>query len=196
MRRLTTSDIQPLDDYEKKRPILRRQIIELKEIRRVALGNNISLVFENFQTMLWQTQEMRRAERITDPAMIQQEIDTYNELVPDANELKATLFIELPDSQNIPQELPRFIGVEEHFAISFDSHTVHAEAEPGRSTEEKTATVHYLRFPFTPEQASAFGSGSARLSVNHTNYKAETELGQATIESLKADLAASVGRHK
>lgn len=191
MKHLTLGDIPPLDDYEKKRPILRRQIIELKQIRRVALGENISVVFENFQTMLWQTQEMLRTERITDPAMIQEEIDTYNELVPNANELKATLFIELPNSENIPQDLPRFIGVEEHVALSFDSHTVQAEAEPGRSTAEKTATVHYLRFPFTPDQASAFGQGSVRLFVDHTNYQAEAELGEATVASLKEDLSAN-----
>jgi hypothetical protein len=191
MKKLNTSDILPLEEYEKKRPILRRQIIELKEIRRVGVGDNISVVFENFQTMLWQTQEMLRAERISEVALIQEELDTYNDLVPDANELKATLFIELPDSQTIPQDLPRFIGVEESVSLSFDRHVVPAEAEPGRSTEEKTATVHYLRFPFTPEQAAVFGSGPASLSVDHANYKASTELGEATVQSLKEDLTAS-----
>lgn len=190
MKRLETSDIVPLEEYEKKRPILRRQIIELKDVRRVPLGENMSVVFENFQTMLWQTQEMLRAERISDPAMVQEELETYNQLIPDANELRATLFIELPDSQNIPQDLPRFIGVEEKVTLSFGPHTVHAEAEPGRSTEEKTATVHYLRFPFTSEQAAAFGSAPARLAVDHAHYKASTELGEATVQSLKEDLTA------
>src|ERR1051326_5707224 len=110
MRKLDMSDIVPLEEYEKKRPILRRQIIELKEMRRVGLGDRISIVFENFQTMLWQTQEMLRAELISEPARIRDEIDTYNELIPDANELKATLFIELPDSDTIPRDLPAFIG--------------------------------------------------------------------------------------
>lgn len=189
MKKLKMSDLMPLDEYEKKRPIWRRQIIELKEIRRVALGDRISVVFENIDTMLWQTQEMLRTERITNPSMMQEEMDTYNELVPDANELRATLFIELPDTQNIPRDLPAFIGVEEHVSLSFAEQTVQAEAEPGRSTEEKTATVHYLRFPFTPEQTAAFGSGPATLAVDHVNYKAKTELGDATIQSLKADLS-------
>jgi len=187
MRKLTTADLKPLDEYEKVRPILRRQIIELKEIRRVALGDNISIVFENFQTMQWQTQEMLRAERITSPEAIQEEVDTYNELIPDKDELRATLFIELPDDKNIPNDLPRFIGVEETVSLSFGGQTVKAEAEPGRSTEEKTATVHYLRFPFTPEQAAAFGP-PATLAVDHTNYKASTELTEATVQSLKEDL--------
>jgi hypothetical protein len=191
MKKLHISDLLPLDQYEKKRPILRRQIIELKDVRRVPLGEHISVVFENFRTMLWQTQEMLRAERIADPELIQEELETYNELVPDANELKATLFIELPDSENIPRDLPRFIGVEEAVSLSFGSHVVRAEAEPGRSTEEKTATVHYLRFPFTPEQAAAFGSSPARLSVDHAHYKASTELGEATLQSLKEDLSAA-----
>ena len=189
MKKLQASDLLPLDQYEAKRPIWRRQIIELKQIRRVALGDNISVVFENFQTMQWQTQEMLRTERITDPALIQEEVDTYNELVPDVNELRATLFIELPDSANIPADLPRFIGVEERVALVFGEHTVHAEAEPGRSTEEKTATVHYLRFPFTPAEAAAFGPGPARLAVDHPNYQASTELSEATTISLKEDLA-------
>lgn len=191
MRKLRMSDIVPLDEYEKKRPIWRRQVIELKEIRRVALGERISVVFENFDTMLWQTQEMLRAERIAEPGLIQEEIETYNELIPDTNELRATLFIELPDTQNVPRDLPPFIGVEEHVTLSFGGQAVHAEAEPGRSTEEKTATVHYLRFSFTPEQTAAFGTGAATLAVDHQNYKAQTDLGEATIQSLKADLAAS-----
>ena len=132
-----------------------------------------------------------KKERITTPDAVQDEIQTYNELIPDANELKATLFIELPDSENIPRDLPRFIGVEETVSLWFGPHTVHAEAEPGRSTEEKTATVHYLRFPFTAEQAAAFGGGSAHLAVEHANYKASTELGEATLRSLQEDLAAS-----
>lgn len=189
MKKLIPADLKPLDEYEKVRPILRRQIIELKQIRRVALGDNISIVFENRDTMLWQTQEMLRAERITEPAAVQEEIDTYNDLIPAANELRATLFIELPDQDNIPRDLPGFIGVEETVSLSFAGHTVRAEAEPGRSTAEKTATVHYLRFRFTSEQAAAFAP-PARMAVDHRNYKAETELAEATVESLKADLTA------
>jgi Protein of unknown function (DUF3501) len=191
MKKLQMSDIVSLDDYEKKRPIWRRQIIELKEVRRVSLGDRISIVFENFDTMLWQTQEMLRAERITDPDLVQEEVDTYNELVPDSGELRATLFIELPDTDNIPRDLPQFIGVEEHVSLSFGDCVVHAEAEPGRSTEEKTAAVHYLRFPFTTEQAAVFGSGPAMLAVEHNNYEAVAQLGEATIQSLKADLTAA-----
>jgi hypothetical protein len=191
VKKMQMSDIVPLDEYEKKRPAWRRQIIELKEVRRVPVGERISIVFENFDTMLWQTQEMLRTERITDPALIQEEIDTYNELVPDAHELRATLFIELPDTQNIPRDLPPFIGVEECVTLSFAGEAIHAEAEPGRSTEEKTATVHYLRFPFTAEQAAAFGSGPAALAIDHENYQAQAELSDATIQSLKGDLVAS-----
>jgi hypothetical protein len=188
MRKLQLSDVVPLDQYEKKRPVWRRQIIELKQIRRVQLGDNVSVVFENFDTMLWQTQEMLRAERITDQSLIQEEIDTYNELIPDEHELKATLFIELPDSDNLPRDLPRFIGVEEHVALVFGPHTIQAQAEPGRSTVEKTATVHYLRLPFSVEQARAF-SGPAQLRVDHPNYKAAADLGEATIAALEEDLA-------
>lgn len=187
MKKITLADIESLNEYEKRRPILRRQIIELKDIRRVAAGDNLSLVFENRQTALWQTQEMLRAERISAPDLIQEEIDTYNELIPEADELRATLFIELPDSETIPLHLPRFIGVEETVRLQFAGTSVAGQAEPGRSTEEKTATVHYLRFRFTPEQARAFGP-PVRLTVEHKNYQAETELGQATVESLKEDL--------
>ena len=190
MKKLTTSDLMPLDEYDRIRPVLRRQIIELKEIRRVALGPNISVVFENRDTARWQTLEMLRTERITEPQMVQEEVETYNELIPDANELRATLFIELPDTSNIPLDLPRFIGVEEHVALVFGGRTIEAEAEPGRSTEHKTATVHYLRFPFTPEEASAFGSGAAKLAVSHQKYTFEIELGPETVGSLKGDLEA------
>jgi len=188
MRKLQMSDVQSIEEYEKRRPIMRRQIIELKQIRRVALGENISVLFENRDTALWQTLEMLRTERITQPDRIQDELDTYNELVPEANELRATLFIELPDTANIPRDLPRFIGVEEAISLRFGGHTIQAEAEPGRSTEEKTATVHYLRFPFTPEQVQTFGQGNTILAVDHKSCQAQTELSEATIDSLKADL--------
>jgi hypothetical protein len=190
LKKLTPADLKSLDEYEKIRPIQRRQIIELKQIRRVAVGDNISIVFENRDTMLWQTQEMLRAEHISDPAAIQEELDTYNDLVPGANELRATLFIELPDQDNIPRDLPRFIGVEETISLTFAGHTVDAEAEPGRSTEEKTATVHYLRFPFTPAEAAAFAVPAA-LFADHPNYQAKSELAEATVASLKEDLIAN-----
>ena len=191
MRKLQRADVLPAAEYERKRPIWRRQIIELKEIRRVPLGDHISIVFENFDTMLWQTQEMLRTERITEPDLIQEEIDTYNELVPDACELRATLFIELPDTENIPRDLPRFIGVEEHISLSFGGLRIAAEAEAGRSTEEKTATVHYLRFPFSVDEVAAFGATPATLAVDHPNYQAKADLSEATIQSLKGDLSAA-----
>ncbi len=188
MKKLDESDLQPIEDYEKRRVVFRQHIIELKQARRVLIGSNVSVVFENRQTALFQIQEMLRAERITEPDLVKEELETYNELIPDANELRATLFIELPDQDTIEQDLPKFIGVEEQLSLRFGPHTIEAEAEPGRSTEEKTATVHYLKFHFSDEQVALFGTTPGQLVINHPNYQAKAELSEATLQSLARDL--------
>ncbi|MDQ1457593.1 MAG: hypothetical protein QOH28_3213, partial [Actinomycetota bacterium] len=117
MRKLTVDDIVDLRAYERERDDLRRQIIDLKRLRRVALGPIMTLVFENTVTMRWQVQEMARAERMLRDEQIAHEVETYNQLIPDADELSATLMIELTSERELREWLPRLVGIELHVAV-------------------------------------------------------------------------------
>src|SRR5688500_14063825 len=128
------------DDY-------RKRIIELKVPRRVILGDRVSLVFENRQTLTFQIEETLLTERITSDEGIAQELEVYNELMPDAQSLSATLFIELPQDIDVKAELKRLVGLDEHLLIHIGDRAIRAAFEPGRSTDEKISAVQYVRFP-------------------------------------------------
>src|SRR5215510_15567200 len=111
MKKIELSDIKNILEYERQREAFRDRIIQIKKDRRLAVGDLITLVFENRDTVLFQIQEMVRAERIVDPAKIQDEIDVYNELLPGPGELSATLFIEISESREIKPTLQRLLGL-------------------------------------------------------------------------------------
>ncbi len=179
MRKLTVDDIVDHRAYERERDEFRARIIEVKRRRRVQLGEIVTIVFENTDTMRFQVQEMARAERMLTDEAIAHEVATYNELIPDPGELSGTLFIELVDDARLRNWLPRLVGIE--FAVRFelaDGSRVGSvpEDEERLTREDITSTVHYLKFPFTPEQQAAFASGPAWLVVDHPEYSAAIEL--------------------
>jgi hypothetical protein len=194
MRKLTLDDIRDLRAYERERDGFRARIIAMKKRRRIALGELLTLTFENTDTMRFQVQEMARAERMLTDEQIQHEIDVYNELIPDPGELSATLFVELTDDALLREWLPKFIGIQR--AVSFwlaDGSTVPARPEDeGRLTrDDVTTTVHYLKFVFTGEQVSSFAAGGARLVVDHPNYNVVVELNDEQERELAADFLES-----
>ena len=179
MRKLTVDDIVDHRAYERERDEFRARIIEVKRRRRVQLGEIVTIVFENTDTMRFQVQEMARAERMLTDEAIAHEVETYNELIPGPGELSGTLFIELVDDARLRNWLPRLVGIE--FAVRFelaDGSSVASvpEDEERLTREDITSTVHYLKFPFTSEQQAAFASGPARLVVDHPEYSAAIEL--------------------
>lgn len=189
MKPLVLSDIEPIAQYQDRRDEVRRRIISLKKIRRVRLGERVAIVFENRDTMWFQVQEMCRIEHIEEPAFVQQEIDVYNDLLPEGLAIGATLLIELVQTDDMPKILRELSGLEETIWLRFGDEAVHAEAEPGRSTEEKTSSVHYLTFRFSPLQQQALAEASAvRLSSELAGYRHETVLGRETVASLVGDL--------
>src|ERR1051325_1715641 len=191
MNKITLDDIIGLSAYEKVREQFRREIIELKQKRRVPIGPRVSLVFENRETVIFQIQEMLRAERITDIDKIREEIEVYNALLPGPGELSATMFLEIEDQTHLRDELLKFLGIDEALFFDIGKHVVHARFEEGRSKQDKISAVQYVRFPFTPEAIAAFGSGEpAQLGIDHPNYQARVQIGEATRESLLADLSA------
>jgi hypothetical protein len=189
MDKVSLEDIMGVSAYEKVRDNFRRRIIELKQKRRVAVGNKASLVFENRDTVIFQIQEMVRAERITDLDKIREEIEVYNGLIPEPGELSATLFLEIEDQTHLRDELLRFLGIDEALSLEVGNHVIHARFEEGRSKEDKISAVQYVRFPFTSEGISAFaGREVAELRIDHENYRASARIEAETRKSLLADL--------
>src|SRR5689334_20794020 len=117
MKKLTIDDIQDARAYERGRDEFRRHIIDMKRVRRVQLGPIMTLVFENTDTMRWQVQEMARAERMMRDEQIAHEVDTYNQIIPDRDELSGTLMLELTSDVALREWLPRLVGIERHVAI-------------------------------------------------------------------------------
>lgn len=190
MKPLTLSDIAPRALYEELRPTYRAEIIALKRHRRVSVGDRVTVVFENRETLRFQVQEMCRVERIDDPAAVQHEIDVYNELVPPPGGLSATLFIEIPELDRIKAELDRLVGIDEHVALHVGDERVPARFDEKQMEEDRISAVQYLRFQLDDEQAAAMGDPAipVRLAIDHPNYAHEALLGEATRASLAADL--------
>ncbi len=191
MKKISLADIMGLPAYEKVRDDLRRRIIELKKMRRVSVGDKVSLVFENRETVIFQIQEMLRAERITDLDKIREEIEVYNGLIPDPGELSATLFLEMEDQGHMREQLLEFLGIDEVVYLKIgDQHLTHARFEEGHSKEDKISAVQYVRFSLEPEQIRAFvnENAEAKLVIDHPNYHAEKSFGPETRKSLAGDL--------
>jgi hypothetical protein len=192
MRKLTLDDIVDHRAYERERDDFRAHVIALKRRRRVALGDILTIVFENTDTMRFQVQEMARAERMLTDDAIAHEVYTYNELIPDAGELSGTLFIELDDDAKLRDWLPRLIGIQR--AVRFelaDGSRVEAvpEDEERLTREDITASVHYLKFAFSPAQQVALATGPARIVVDHPHYQAAVGLDDDQRAELARDFA-------
>jgi hypothetical protein len=179
MKKLTVDDIADHRAYERERDEFRRHIIELKRRRRVGLGDLLSIVFENTDTMRWQVQEMARTERMLSDDAIAGEVSTYNELIPNAGELSGTLFVELTDDASLREWLPKLVRIERHVRVELaDGSRVDAvpEDEERLSRDDVAATVHYLKFLFTREQQRRFAAGPTVFVVDHPDYHARVEL--------------------
>jgi len=195
--KIALADIKNLVEYEKLRERMRAEIIALKQRRRVPLGENLTLLFENRETVLYQIQEMARTERIVDDAKLQEEIDAYDPLLPEAGELSATLFIEIPGIARLPPAearaaVNRFQGIDEGVLfLELGKHRIPARFEGGHSKEEKLAAVQYIRFAIQSEAKEALAdlAQAARLTIEHPRYAAEQRLGDEVRQELLRDLA-------
>ena len=190
---LTLADVLDQRAYERVREDYRARIIERKRDRRVALGPFMTVVFECFDTVRFQVQEMARVEKIISDEAIQVELDTYNRLLPQPGELSATLFIELTTDAALREWLPRLVGIERGLGISVAGEVVASvpEAEHAAALTRETVTpaVHYVRFPFTPAQVAAFeAADEVALVATHPAYEARTDLPGAVRRELLGDL--------
>jgi hypothetical protein len=187
-------DVINFFEYEKVREDRRARVIELKERRRVEVGPYLSFVFENRATLLFQIQEMCRAERIIDDAKVQEEIDVYSALLPGPGELSATLFIEIADKDQIKPVLDRFMGIDTGHHVWIETVgglRVPGVFEAGHSDEEKgkLAAVHFVRFVFSDEAARAFQNSTVDLVTDHPAARARARLSDETKAELLTDLS-------
>lgn len=193
MEAIRREEIKDLTAYERMRPEFRKRIIALRRERRIAAGGRISVVFENRDTVLYQIQEMLRAERIVDEGAIQHELDTYNELLPKSRSLAGTLFIELTESERIREELEEFLGLDRGEHVWFElggTERAPARFADGQSEEGRISSVHYVQFPFSSEGAAAFRDPALPVwfVVEHPNYRARVPVEGISRRSLLEDL--------
>jgi hypothetical protein len=188
-RPITRGDIKGPALYGPIRDDFRKRIIELKRPRRVLVGDRVSLVFENRHTLLFQIEEILRAESITSDAGIRSELEVYNALMPTATSVSATLFIELPTEADAVVELGKLVGLDEHVVLHVGTHALRAAFEEGRSTADKISAVQYLRFPLdAAARAALLTPGTAlALEIDHPSYRHRVALGDDTRASLARD---------
>jgi hypothetical protein len=192
MQKLAIEDTWNILEYEKIRDEFRRRIITLKKTRRVAVGDHISLVFENRDTALFQIQEMIRVERLVHEDRIAHELEVYNALIPDQSELSATLFVEAQDRPTMHTLLQRLVGLDQHVTLRIgEEFAILARFEAGRSGEDQISSIQYLRFPFNDAEREAFDNGHEPVAIviDHPYYRATATLPAETRASLVADLA-------
>ena len=190
MRKVEPDEILDLTAYERIRPGFLEKMIERKRPRRIHVGDQLCFVFENRDTVIFQIQEMTRAERTVSEAAIAAEVEVYNELVPADDELSATLMIEIPDRASIRPALDRLIGIDEHVALVIGDDVVQARFDEKQFEEDRISAVHYIRFPLGPERAARFRDPTVAvtLRVDHPSYRGETRIEGEARSSLSADL--------
>lgn len=191
MKKVTFADVRSLHDYELARDELRPKILATKALRRVAVGDHLTVLFENHDTVLYQIQEMLRAERITHPDAIHHEIDTYNELVGDKDELRATLLIEYSDPAERDARLRDLVGIEKHVRLEVDgAGSCAAEFDMRQIDEKRVSSVHYVRFPLGAKLAAAVRRGvPIEIVIDHPKMKARGRSTAQQTAALAADLS-------
>jgi hypothetical protein len=190
--KITRDSLMTLEAYARWRKEHKADVIAHRRQRSVALGEHMTLLFEDEMTIRYQIQEMLRIEKLFEDEPIQDEIDAYAPLMPDGTNWKATMLIEYPDVNERQRELARLIGIEDRMFVEVEGHPrVYAIADEDldRENDEKTSAVHFVRFEFTPPMRDAIKAGAAvKLGCDHTNYPAHVTIAPETLASLAGDL--------
>ena len=191
MKQLSAEKMLNIIEYEKVRSDYRKDIIDYKKHRRIKIGPNLAIVFENERTLSFQIQEIMRAERIVHNEKIQEEIDIYNSIMPPMNGLSATLFIEVTQEDQIKPVLNQFIGLTtgQTIFLDFDGEKVFAQFEQGREEEDKISSVHYLQFKLESSQAEKLADQNSvvKIGIDYNEYLHSVKLTSHTKNSLYED---------
>ncbi len=193
-QKLTRDDLYSLEKYAEVRQDFRSEVMEQKKTRVLKLGEHASLHFENRMIMQYQIQEMLRIERIFEAEAIQEELDTYNPMIPDGSNWKVTFMIEYVDENERKIALEKLLGVEDRVWVSVEGHDrvfAIADEDLERANETKTSSVHFLRFELTPEMiASARSGGSISVGIDHDYLREQASpVTEVLRQSLVEDLA-------
>ncbi len=193
MEKLTREDLFSLEKYAEIRDEFRGKVLAHKKHRRIALGTNAALYFEDRLTMQYQIQEMLRIEKIFEADGIMEELDAYNPLIPDGSNWKATFMVEFPDIEERKQMLNQLVGVENKVFMrvaGFDRVYAIADEDLERSDDEKTSAVHFMRFELPSEQVDALKGGAAlSAGIDHENYVVDVDpVSEPIRNSLLGDL--------
>jgi hypothetical protein len=196
MDRVTRDSLLTLEAYAKARQEFRAHVMAHKKNRTVHLGKNVTLIFEDELTIRYQIQEMLRVEKIFDENGIQDELEAYNPLIPDGANWKATMLVEFPDPVERAARLRELIGIEDRVWVKiegFDPVYAIADEDMERETEEKTSSVHFLRFELSPAMIGALRScASVSMGIGHSAYNASCDPVQSDVrDSLINDLVAT-----
>ncbi len=179
MKKLTRADLYGLEKYAELRSLFRTEVMAHKEHRRVAIGPHATLYFEDRLTIQYQIQEMLRAERIFEPAGIEEELAAYNPLIPDGHNWKATFMIEYDDVSERQQALARMTHIEDRVWVQVNNYErvwAIADEDMDRTNDEKTSAVHFLRFEFTPLMISAAKDGAPiAVGIDHDAYQSQVD---------------------
>jgi len=191
MNKLTRADLLPLERYAAERSEFRTRVIAHKKCRRIALGPNVSLLFEDRLTVQYQIQEMLRIERIFEAAGIQDELDAYNPLIPDGSNLKATMLIEIPDPELRAERLSQLGGIEHRLYAAVAGLArifANADEDMDRSDDHKTSAVHFVRFEFPAEAIAALRAGaSLAFGIEDPRLPAFVQVPEAARSALLSD---------
>jgi hypothetical protein len=191
MNKLQRHDLLTLEAYAAQRSEFRARVMAHKKNRKVHLGSHLTFLFEDRLTIQYQVQEMLRIEKIFEASGINEELEAYNPLIPDGKNLKATLFVEYEDVEERKRELARLAGMERHVALTVAGHapvTAIADEDMDRSTEEKTAAVHFLRFELDDAMISDWNAGAAvTLASTHPQMHARVTFSEPLRKALAAD---------
>ena len=192
MDRLTTKDLLSLEEYDKQRDNIKRDLLSHKKNRSVLIGENIVLLFEDKLTIKYQVQEMLRIEKIFNQKEIKEEIDAYTSLIPDGDNLKATMLIMYPDIDERKMMLNKLHDLENQIWLSINgSKRIFAISDEDleRTRDEKTSAVHFLRFQLTQDDIKAFKtSENIEFGVDHDNYNQMVKISKDTALALSNDL--------
>ena len=193
MTQLTRGDLWSLEEYATKRSDFRAEVMAHKKNRQLALGEHARLYFEDATTIRYQIQEMLRIERVFEAEGIEEELNAYNPLIPDGHNWKATFMIEIADPAQRAVRLGEMIGIEDQVWLQvgdLDRIVPIADEDLDRTTADKTASVHFLRFEVMPEQINALKDGATLYAgIDHLSYPIDRyEVPAAIRESLTADL--------
>ncbi len=192
MRKIDLKDVLDLTAYEKQRPDIRKRIMQEKDKRRIHVGPKATYLFETYDTMWYQVQEMTRAERIVSEEGIMGELNAYNELIPDTNQLSASLMIEITNVDERKSFLSQIIDLPAYTYMAIDGKKILADFDPRQGSEDKLSSVQYIKFKLSPEQVKKFdqSESSILLGFDHSEYSYEYLLTDDEKKMLFADMQA------